>query len=249
MTEIFIVTEGRTEREVGKVLCQRGLLRGANPKSPNWRSPFGPREGYNQVIGALAQLTPEPGQRFFLIFDQEDAPSERERANQIARDLQNVNSHNWGRLAWAPLSSSYPNLFKAHHEGTCLVLHISNASGTRIHNRDFDGYILQLLQGPNAANIVQRIIPANMGLSPNDLMAKADNEFTQIMQRNGFPWQRNKAWLYAYITAFQFKNSHVWFASKVVEEAIKQNKKVVQQTFASLIYAWNWLVSNGGTCP
>lgn len=59
------------------------------------------------------------------------------------------------------------------------------------------------------------------------------------MERNGFPWTHNKSWLYAYITAFQFRQSHVWFAEKVVEVAPQE---ALKRVFASLIAAWNLLL-------
>lgn len=251
--EIFVVTEGRTEREVGRVLHKHGLLQRALPKPPGWRSPLGPREGYEQVVEMLAKDSAilQPGRRIMLIFDQENAPSEQARANQIAQDLQSKQDPNnpiWNGLSWVSLSPTLSNLFKAHHRDSCIVLHISNASGPGIQNKDFDGYILQLIQSSNAASFVQGIIPSYMNLNAQDLIQKAYNEFTQIMQNNGFPWQKNKAWLYAYITAFQFRNSHVWFAKRVVEQAIRQNQGLVQQVFAPLIFAWDWLVERGDTC-
>ncbi len=240
---IFVVTEGATEREVGKVLYERGLLnQNGNPRPPDWKSLYGKsREGYAQVIEALSNYPISPGQRLFLIFDQEDAPSPQDRANRISRDLSHQNPGIWSSLSWTPLGI-HPNLFKAQVRGTCIVLHISNAGDPTITNKDFDGYILQLLTGFEKMEIASQLVLS--GMDPNILLNKAEIEFTNLMERNGFPWQRNKAWLYAYITAFQFRQSHVWFAKRVVECAPDNE---LHRVFAPLIYAWDWLVQNGGT--
>lgn len=242
--KILVITEGATEREVGKVLYDRGLLnKQGQPQPPNWKSVFGQsREGYNQVIKALANHTISSGQRILLVFDQEMAPSPQHRANRIARDLSCQNPRTWGSLSWIPLRI-YPNLFKAQVRSTCIVLHISDASGPNIANKDFDGYILQLLTGPAKIKIASQLAPS--GMDPNILLSKAETEFTNLMRCNGFPWRRNKAWLYAYITAFQFRQSHVWFAKRVVECAPSNE---LRRVFAQLIAAWDWLVQNGGTC-
>lgn len=242
--KILVITEGATEREVGKVLYDRGLLnKQGQPKPPNWKSAFGQnREGYDQVIKALANHSINSKQRILLVFDQEDAPSPQHRANRIAQDLSRQNPRTWSSLSWVPLGI-YSNLFKAQVKSTCIVLHISNASGPNIANKDFDGYILQLLTGSAKIEIASQLAPS--GINPNILLSKAETKFTNLMRCNGFPWQRNKAWLYAYITAFQFRQSHVWFAKRVVECAPLNE---LRRVFAPLIAAWDWLVQNGGTC-
>ena len=242
--DIFVVTEGATEREVGKVLYNRNLLNQNGKVNPrDWKSVYGQsREGYGQVIKALSNYPIKPGQHILLIFDQEDSPSPQERASRIAQDLSRQNSKIWSGLSWDQLGP-HSNLFKAQVGGACIVLHISNTAAPNITNRDFDGYILQLLTGPVKIQIASQLAPS--GMNPNVLLNKAEIEFTNLMRCNGFPWQRNKAWLYAYITAFQFRQSHVWFAKKVVECAPENE---LHRVFAPLIYAWDWLVQNGGTC-
>ncbi len=242
--KIIVITEGATEREVGKVLYQRGILsRYGTPSPPDWRSIFGQsREGYNQVIQKLAHYPISPGQRILLVFDQEDAPTPHARADHIAQDLSNKNPNVWRSLSWNQLGS-FPNLFHGKVNGACIVLHISNVSGPGITNKDFDGYILQLLMGAEKKQISSKITlpPVN----PDSLLRKAEIEFPNLMQQNGFPWQRNKAWIYAYITAFQFRQSHVWFAKRVVECA---SENELRHVFRPLIYAWDWLVRKGDVC-
>lgn len=244
--DIFFVTEGATERAVGKVLYNRGLLnQNGTPLPPNWTSIFGKsREGYGQVIEALANTPLRSGQRILLIFDQENLPSPQNRAELIAQDL-SLQNPIWSSLSWTSLGG-HPNLFKSKVKGACIVLHVSNAAAPNIMNRDFDGYILELLRGPENLYIASQLAPSVQGQSlASRLLQKAENEFTKLMSKNGFPWQRNKAWLYAYITAFQFRRSHVWFAKKVVECTPDHE---LRRVFAPLIHAWDWLVYNGGTC-
>jgi len=256
VVEILVITEGATEREVGKVLYERGLLnQNGKPQPPNWKSLFRrSREGYDQVINALSNHPISSEQRILLIFDQEDASSPQNRANRIAKDLSSLNTEIWSSLSWDPLGE-HPNLFKAQVRGAYMVLHISDAAAPsvtdqdeatapRIKNKDFDGYILQLLSGPEKTTISSQIVPSS-ALVPQ-LLRKAEVEFTNLMNNNSYPWVRNKAWLYAYITAFQFRQSHVSFAKKVVECA---SDAELRRVFASLIQAWNCLVQNGETCP
>ena len=242
MVDIFVITEGLTEREVGKVLYEKGMLRDGKPKPTNWTSIFGQsREGYSQVIEALANHPIDSGQRILLVFDQEDLPSPQARAERIAQDLSTQNPV-WSELSWEPLME-HTNLFKTQVRGACIVLHVSTAVAPSITNKDFDGYILELLRGPQKEDIALQF--ASSFAEATRLLRKAEVEFTQLMQANGFPWQRNKAWLYAYITAFQFRQSHVWFAKRVVESAPDDE---LRRVFASLIHAWDWLVRHGGVC-
>ena len=242
---ILIVTEGATERVVGKALYERKLLnQNGVPKPPNWKSYFGQsQEGYDQVIEALAQLSLSSGQRVLLIFDQEGLPTPLSRAELIAQDLARHNPF-WRSLSWT-LLRTHRNLFKAQVGGACILLHVSDATAPNIANKDFDGYILQLLNGTAKEAIASNLIPFPASSMVLNLLQKAEDEFTHLMETNGFPWQRNKAWLYAYITAFQFRQSHVWFAKRVVESAPDNE---LRRVFASLIHAWDWLVRHGGVC-
>lgn len=239
LTEILIVTEGATEREVGKVLYERGLLdNSARPRPPDWRSLFGgSREGYHQVVEALARdnTVLQSDNRILLVFDQENLPTASDRANQLIQDLQARNSL-WNGLSWSQLSA-HTNVFTAQHNGARLALHVSNAADPGIANRDFDGYILDLLRSGARTTIVSHLIPSTQ--NPNRLLQKAEIEFTNLMRANGYPWDRNKSWLYAYITAFQFRQSHVWFAAEVIRHAPDDE---LRRVFRALIDAWDWLI-------
>lgn len=228
---IYFITEGATEREVGYTLHRRDILKHSKPQ-PQWSGIS--REGYNNVIREMKkrkvlqvlQSTPELSP-LLLIFDQETDSSELDTARRIGNDV---------GLAFSPITD-YSNLFEAREGNLYTVLHISNAAVGGIPNRDFDGYVLALLQGPRKLDIATRLSPTEQ--DPRNLLQKAEQELTQLMHRNGFPWTHNKSWLYAYITAFQFRQSHVGFAKEVVKSAPASE---LRQVFASLIAAWNLLI-------
>lgn len=232
MIYIHVVTEGATERVVGEVLHKRGILsKQAEPRPPQWR---GGREGFDQVIQALAsQLIPTlrtsgAQERLLLIFDQEDAATPQDRATLIGQSL---------GLQFSPYQS-YSNLFECNKPDLHVMLHVSSAAIPGINRKDFDGYILQVLQGRNKMSVASRLAGVQAPVT-NHLLTKAEHEIPQLMLKNGVPWTHAKSWLYAYITAFQFCQSHVWFARDVVQHVDRQELETV---FESLIAAWNALI-------
>lgn len=243
MMKIHVITEGATERLVGKVLYDRDVLsKQASPQPQRWRSPWDTsRDGYDQVVHQMREkriletLKNLPHQeRLLLIFDQEDAESPRARADVVTQDLE---------LDFQSIED-YSNLFMYTSSELKVVLHISDAKVEGIERRDFDGYILQLLQSSYKDKIAQRLVPA--GNSPTKLLEKAECEITRLMRDNGYPWTHAKSWLYAYITAFQFRQSHVWFARDVLKVALSDElrnelENDVKQVFTSLIAAWDLL--------
>ena len=244
---ILVITEGATEREVGRVLYEEGLLsQSARVEPTDWRSTIGSREGYEQVILALKERNPiaprmhNGSVRVLIVFDQEDTSSPQSRMEKIQSDLSDNNF--WRNLSFQPINGT-DNLFEHKDAQLHIVFHISNASVNGISRKDFDGYILQLLQGPNKREIASRLIPS--GQDVNRLLQKAEQEFTDLMSNNGFPWRHNKSWLYAYITAFQYRQSHVWFARDVVKAAIEVDCEITRSVFTSLITAWERLISGG----
>ncbi len=243
---IYVFTEGATERWVGKVLWNRHILdRQASPKPDDWSPSTGTsRDGFEQVLN---RLTGKSGQlnnllndasiqkplRVLLIFDREDRQSPRHLASDVEKGLQ-WNDPFWQDFTFQPVNG-WDNLFEHRSDELHLMLHVSNAAVDGISRWDFDGYILQLLQGPAKQTIAQAFRPENA----HDLLKKAEEEIPQLMQRNNFPWTHAKSWLYAYITVFQFRGSHVAFAEEVVRNTPEGELKRV---FASLIEAWKRLI-------
>jgi hypothetical protein len=256
MKRIWVITEGATEREVGRVLHEEHDLLGeeAEPAAPLWRQGLRPgrREGYDRVIRLLAETGPifEPAgsgepERMLLVFDQEQHTSPRQAAQRIQTDLRRKDhTGSWEGIEFHPVDG-WRNLFQAHvrcgRTPVHVLLHISNAQIKDIPRRDFDGYVLQLLQGPSRESIARRLAPTPG--SAGELLRKAEQEIDALMRANGFPWTHAKSWLYAYITVFQFRGSHVRFASEVVRYAPRQE---LEQVFASLCEAWRLLAEAGG---
>ncbi len=234
-TTIYVVTEGATERIVGKVLHERGILSGkAQPRPPQWRGMSG-REGFNQVMQSLTnELLPTlcasgKQERLLLVVDQDDAATPQDRANLINQALS---------LQLQPYNpQQYDNLFMHDDPSLRVMLHVSNATIPGITRKDFDGYLLMLLQGQNKPNLVQHL--AKVQAVSNTLLYKAEQAIPQLMQQNGIPWTHAKSWLYAYITVFHYRQSHVWFAEEIVQHADAQD---LRHVFSSLIAAWEALI-------
>ena len=234
--EVLIITEGATEREVGNVLYQKGILHnGLTPRPP---SGIRPREGYNAVVDILTRANPLLGLpstagNVLFVLDQEDSPTPLDRKDQFLRDLQKRDPFGfWSGISFSPV---YNNVFEHQANNLHLVLHISDAIVPGISRRDFDGYILNILQDPNINQKVAGGVVAS-GQNCQKLLQKAEIEFTNLMSSNGYQWTHAKSWLYAYITAFQYRGSHVWFARDVVTYTPDNE---LRRVFASLIAAWN----------
>ncbi len=235
--EVLIITEGATEREVGNVLYQKGILHnGLTPRPP---SGIRPREGYNAVVDILTNennpllALQGTGGKVLFVLDQEDSPTTLDRKDQFLRDLQQSDTVGfWSSISFSPV---YNNAFEYQANNLHLVLHISNAIVPGISRRDFDGYILNILQNSNInQQVVSRIVAK--GQNCQQLLHKAEIEFTDLMVSNGYSWTHAKSWLYAYITAFQYRRSHVWFARDVVTYTPDNE---LRRVFASLVAAWN----------
>jgi len=236
-TEILIITEGATEREVGKVLYDEEIL----SKQALLRLPSNirNREGYDAVVDILTgQQNPllalqDTGGKVLFVLDQEDSPSQLDRKDKFLRDLRQRDTVGfWSSISFSPV---YNNVFEYQANNLHLVLHISDAIVPGISRRDFDGHILNILQNPVInQQIVSRIVAS--GQNCQRLLQKAEIEFTNLMVSNGYSWTHAKSWLYAYITAFQYRGSHVWFARDVVTHTPDDERRRV---FASLIAAWD----------
>ena len=240
--EVLIIAEGATEREVGNVLYQKGILH--NGLTSRLPSGIRQREGYDAVVDILTRANPllalqGTGGNVLFMLDQEDSPSPLDRKDQFLRDLQQRDTNDfWQNISFSQHANTN-NIFEYQANNLHLVLHISNAEVPGISRCDFDGYILNILQNSNInQQVVSRIVAE--GQSCQQLLHKAEIEFTNLMVSNGYSWIHAKSWLYAYITAFQYRRSHVWFARDVVKYTSDDE---LRQVFASLIAAWN-LFSN-----
>lgn len=167
-------------------------------------------------------------ERLLLIFDQEDAATPQDRATLIGQRL---------GLHFSQIPS-YSNLFECNDPDLHVILHVSSAAIPDINRKDFDGYILQLLRGQNKMSVARHLAGVWKPVT-NHLLTKAEHEIPQLMRKNRVSLTHAKSWLYAYITAFQFCQSHVWFARDIVQYADEQE---LHNVFASLIAAWDALI-------
>lgn len=240
---IRVITEGATERVVGIQLYDREVMsQYATPKPQQWTSKYGSREGYEQVIGRMREehiienLRASPQkEQLLLLFDREDARSSQARAADIAARL---------GLTFRSIKG-FANLFEDDSAKLRVILHVASPQIAGIHRYDFDGYILQLLQGARKQDIARTLLGDQVKTSPDlpdKLLRKAEQEMTELMESNGCPWTHAKSWLYAYITAFQFRQSHVWFAAEVIAQSPREELETV---FAPLIHAWDLLAQGG----
>ncbi|MGQ9926714.1 MAG: hypothetical protein ACUVS4_07565, partial [Chloroflexaceae bacterium] len=192
-SHIQVITEGATERVVGQELHKKGIL---SPQAePKLMGEQRSREGYDTVINYLRKIVPDLEGKVFLIFDREKSPDPMARRDSIESDLR------VSKGFFIPIHP-WSNVFEHKRDDLHIVLHISDGIAPNLNNRgDFDGYILQLLQGNHKADITRKLIGNNP--NPDDILNKAEQEITDLMNRNHYPWQTAKAWLYAYITVFQ----------------------------------------------
>jgi len=191
---IHVITEGATERQVCRILYQKDILsQKAKPRNERWRSLFKDleSEGYEQVI---AKLRGEEGyleslrrvsdgrQLALLVFDQEDLAAPRDRATKLAEKLR-WNEPFWDKFDFQPVEG-VENLFEHPSSTLHLVLHVSNASIAGIDRRDFDGYLLQLLQGEYKEEIAREFVSAK---KTSDLLRKAEEEISRLMETTVIP--------------------------------------------------------------
>lgn len=230
---INLFVEGPTEREVCNILRKRRLVSASYGVQEGAGRPF--QYGYEAVISGIKDVisssSPPSEEKYLTILDRENLSIDARR-EEIERE--------WG-ISLVQFNDSHLNVFEYRQDNLHIVLHISNGIVAGINNRgDFDGYILQLLQGGHKGTIAQALLGNHPPqVNQNDILNKAEQELTGLMARNGYPWQTAKAWLYAYITVFQLRQSHVWFARRVVEVSPEDELKRV---FASLIAAWDRLI-------
>jgi hypothetical protein len=248
---IFTITEGHTELRAGLALWERQILDPSMEPKPGFQKKELPREGYENVLGGLLSRHGKGGllqrladgrSRVLLLFDQERLESPASRADAIADHFRDYGRRN-GDAFWEAFefksSSQYENLFFHFSDKLKLTLHVADSPGLD-GNRDFDGYILRLLQHSGKESIGNGLIQDETLVER--LFRKAEREMPELMERNGFPILSSKSWLYFYIATFQRQMSHVWFAEEVVRHA---SEDALRDVFAPLVAAWDALAPGG----
>ena len=238
---VMVYCEGPTEWYVIRKLNIRGVLLGQLIEPDN---------SYVHIINSPARITPDfiterpiSWKRFLLIYDRENHPT--------PQDFVNTQFGHLGTWTWRS-----PNICCIQLDGRIVYLHVNDATSPNGYG-DFDGYVWDLINrlGDNAAKVLFSLLPKyiqNVPPSRSSVISQihtiGSNDIPNLMSSAKFPIQRSKGNIYAYITALQMAKSHVWFAEKLVDEALENSFiNEVKKAFSSLIQAWDWLV--GGTCP
>jgi hypothetical protein len=244
VNRIAVYAEGPTEWYAVYQLCSRNLMAHAEMigKSDrnNIRNWLKSREEMRNLFVNQNGFPPCDG--ILLVFDQENDGTPLDTAREIFGDAFSFSSAN-----------AQDSLYRGQLEnGTQVALHVATAPSPD-GNRDFDGYILNLLDRlrDEAVNIwIQEIARDYLRnhFSTNNLTAMqihelGRKEIPELM--DGVPWNilRSKTLLYAYITALQADRSHVWFSEKIIKFS---QPDVIREVFADLIAGWN-LIAGGST--
>ncbi len=239
VNRIAVYAEGPTEWYAVYQLCSRGILAQAEMIGKSDRNNIGPwLKNREQMRNLFAnQISFPPCNGIFLVFDQEDDRFPLDTAKEIFGDAFSFSS-----------SNAQESLYRGQLDnGTQVALHVATAPSPD-GNRDFDGYILDLLDKleDDAVNIWIREIAhdylrahfSNNNITNMQIHELGRKEIPGLMV--SFQWNilRSKTLLYAYITALQADRSHVWFSEKIIEFAPPE---VLRDVFVDLIAGWNLL--------
>jgi len=240
---VMVYCEGPTEWYVIRKLWAYNVLNGAGLIQLDDADPHiinNPRSINTQFLNNL----PTTWDKFLLVYDQEHYPTPQDWINQ-----------NLAHLGTWRMSGHHNNVFCIRHNGKLIYAHINNVPSPNGY-KDFDGYLLNLFKivGSNAAQALFNRLPAyirNATNSPNihsTIHQMGIQDIPNLMSGNGFPIQRSKGLIYAYITSLQLSKSHVWFSENLVDTLLQMGyANQVAQAFQTIIDAWNNLIN--GVCP
>ena len=250
MVSVAVYAEGRTEWFVARQLCKRTILNGMD---------FIKHDQYpgNMVIGGgvdafLKKLVEPSGKKgifisphankILLMFDQEqisDLGKDVKSRVEIYLKKYDINSN-------FHQHDKYSNVFigtvDTDDVSLSVVVHVANKESPD-GNKDFDGYIVELLQCLKGVPIVKNILDGNITALKKPDMAQVvcqigGQDIPLLMEEKQWSIKRSKTILYSYITAMQIGKSHTIFSEKVVE---KSDEEDLRNVFASLIAAWDSL--------
>lgn len=261
MVNVAVYAEGRTEWYVARKLWKMGILRGmefADYKRPTkglimegglgvFLKRLDPRDQTSILID------PPSSDKILVMFDQEQL-----RKDHIVSEIE-------ARLRELEIISKFyqcdgfPNVlaWEVQLESGMIpvVVHVADHTGKANKegpdpdaNKDFDGYIVELLQNlekdPRGVSIVQRMLKERHQEKAKVVHQIGNQKIPDLMKDDQWPIKRSKTILYSHITAMQIGKSHTIFSEKVVE---KSDKKYLYDTFKSLIAAWDALKKEDGT--
>lgn len=264
MVSVAVYVEGHTEWQVVRKLSQKRILSGGDFIHIDWKSPGEMRIGevgssLNKLVnqdnnGKTGILITPPSDRILLMFDQEKMSSPSDAKDELERHIQRFN-HTFEFHPHNDFSNVFTGELSTQENSILIAIHVAdNSFGLSDGNKDFDGYILELLKNETGHSIIQNILTNDLKISALRAKVEDDPEMAQIVHQLGgqdipllmrekqWSVMRSKTILYSYITALQLGISHVWFCKNVVEKADEENLKRV---FSSLIAAWDELCRGG----
>lgn len=234
---IAVYTEGPTEWYAIRTLAKREILAGAQLMGAGKRDDIRHWLKPPNDLQSVFNTPPPETAGFFLLYDQEMKPDpDVIYKEMIAQYRLNV------------VSGDIP-LFTLPETNLPVAIHVANNPGWD-GNRDFDGYILDIIKRAGA-DLVQNLYkdekcPAYLrsrlkqqNVNEKTLYDLGVQAIPERMTGANWPPFRAKTGLYAYSTALQLNRSHVWLAEKVVEVAPDD---LLRDVFAALIATWNALV-------
>jgi hypothetical protein len=264
MVSVAVYVEGPTEWQVARKLSQKRILSGGDFIHIDWPSPGKMKIG--EVGSSLKELVNQdnngktgilinpPSDRILLMFDQEKMNSPSDAKDKLERHIQRFN-HAFEFHQHNEFSNVFIGELSTQENSILIAIHVAdNSFGLSDGNKDFDGYILELLKNETGHSIIQNILTNDLRISALRTKVEHNPRITQIVHQlgeqdipslmNEKDWSvmRSKTILYSYITALQLGISHVWFCKNVVEKADEDKLRLV---FASLIAAWDELCKGG----
>lgn len=239
MNEIAVYVEGLTEWYAIKKLHYIGIFNRSEIFKGDLDS-VAVNKTFKKSRSEMKQLLSNPN-RFppckgiMLVFDQENDNEPKDTAN----DIFGIDFH-------YDSVGGHSNLFIGNlRNGTKVVLHVATAESPD-ENKDFDGYILQLIDrlGDEAVNIwLKEYAPGYLkdqygknGDIP--IHALGREKIPVLMNRSRWRILRSKTLLYSYIAALQADTSHVSFSQKIIKYTPSD---ILEDVFADLIAGWNLL--------
>lgn len=261
MVSVAVYAEGPTEWFVARKLWKGKILNGMGFFGHDERSPtemfIG--GGVDALLGRLVDPSGKKGilisplaDRILLMFDQENASNlEDDVKFKIEMHLQKL-----GIDFELRQHDDFTNVFTGEvhieHRALPVAIHVADKEGPA-KNKDFDGYIVELLQSHEGVSIVREMLNDK---KVTKITALRKPEMAEVVHQiggqnipsliegeseewhNKWPIKRSKTILYSHITAMQLCKSHVHFSEDVVE---KSDEQCLRRVFAPLIAAWNAL--------
>ncbi|MQL52304.1 hypothetical protein GFC01_08475 [Desulfofundulus thermobenzoicus] len=248
MVDIAVFAEGPTEWLAVRKLWKKGILKEANLLGSQKKKVDDWLKTVDKLIVTKEEgiLIDPPCSNILLLYDQEQESEPGNVSQRIAKNAQKAGLS----LIFTPIHP-YGNIFLANGNELTVSLHVADRPGPD-GNRDFDGYIIDLLESAGPEIVADLLNDNKMTISSlrnkvQHLPAKEETvyllgkeDIPELMNERGWGVQRSKTLLYSFITATQINKSHVWFSEKVIEKAPAEKLRLV---FAPLIAAWDALVT------